>query len=142
MAKANNTAIEGREIKFRCWDGKTMMYQDDYEEASAHWNISSIFEYNDGATFMQYTGLKDKAGTEIYEGDIVSIEHRTQGSGKYTKYKQFNCPVEYYKAGFIVKWPEDYGAYRFRDGDNFTKSEVIGNIYQHPQLISNQSLTK
>lgn len=123
-----------REIKFRAWAfaSNTMFYPD--TDLGGELNNGSLTVIPN-TILMQYTGLKDKNSKEIYEGDILNLQHRTVGCGKNTKYKNFNCLVEYYKAGFIVSWPKDYGAYRFRDGDIFSKSEIIGNIYENPELL-------
>ena len=66
---------------------------------------------------MQYTGLKDKNGTEIFEGDIV--EEKVPGK-VYRKTE--------------VKWNRsDLGFYFYNSGTDFI--EVIGNIYENPDLI-------
>ena len=66
-----------REIKFRVWDsfGKEMIYIDDlywFEENYYHSNDS---HRRDDSELMQYTGLKDSKGTEIWEGDVVAVEN-------------------------------------------------------------------
>ena len=60
-----------REIKFRTWDGKKMMSELPayLEPHDVNETISSM--NSEGIVLMQYTGLKDKNGKEIYEGDIV-----------------------------------------------------------------------
>jgi len=86
-----------------------------------------------GKVFMQYTGLKDKHGKEIYEGDI--LEHR------YTLFK--NQPeivsvlvVSYRQDGFYALNPKDtdnspaLGKLRY-----CLNHEVIGNIYENPELL-------
>jgi len=71
---------------------------------------------------MQFTGLKDNNGKEIYEGDIVSIIINNVNKGKYE-----------------IKWNE-YKWYPFSEGIppiyTGTKLEVIGNIYENPDLLT------
>lgn len=76
----------GREIKFRAWDSsiKRMDYNpsmDFYPEMGTE--INGIFLYPRDYTFMQYTGLKDKNGKEIYESDYLGDLCVYWGSGKY-----------------------------------------------------------
>lgn len=79
------------------------------------WN-GTRFEV-DPETIGQFTGLTDKNGVKIFEGDICTFK---ACSNKYKK-----KVVEYYKYGFFVG---DYSV-----GDN---CEVIGNIYDNPELLS------
>ena len=81
-------------------------------------------------TVGQFTGLKDKNGKEVYEGDIVK-EQRRRFKDKY----------------FAVKWNNDIGSYIFEPLDKSLTSypcfnigtvkglEVIGNIYENPELL-------
>lgn len=72
---------------------------------------------------MQYTGLKDKNGKEIYEGDIVEV------IDKYAK-RVFTGEVSFIDASFVIK--NDYSTnYRWMDYD----VKVIGNIYENPELM-------
>lgn len=76
---------------------------------------------NPGWKIMQFTGLFDKNGTEIYEGDRIKVwEHHVYDEGV----------VAFYKGSFIV------GAYQCPVGE-FQNIEVIGNIYDNPELLTN-----
>ena len=140
-----------REIKFRAWDGKNMDYNpvcctDGPETTNLNSNIQSMCEdwhQPKYLTLMQYTGLKDKNGKEIYEGDLVEI---TQGKYKW-RYKivwdDYLCEVVAKTFWRNFYFDED-GNYIFKDtltdrgGANLSsvfKGEVIGNIYENPELL-------
>ena len=76
--------------------------------------------YEDEYILMQYTGLKDKNGNEIYEGDIL----------KYTDPDENNQPV---KSRRVVKWDEWKMLDELQNG--FSIVEVVGNIYENPELV-------
>ncbi|MEC5150883.1 YopX family protein [Cryobacterium sp. GrIS_2_6] len=109
-----------REIKFRAWDGETMRLLDQMYVGVGQIGFSYTHYVDLGdmdherTELMQYTGLKDKNGMEIYEGDI--LENRLG--------EQF--PVTF-----------TLGA--FRTNKNMTLGdfdcEVIGNIYESPELL-------
>ena len=124
-----------REIKFRAWDKKN-------KEWVKHFEISKdglvvVYELNaniiksrsrNDFTLMQYTGLKDKNGKEIYEGDIVECLF----------YNNLNIPIE--KVLSVIFKNGSFGVFDGKDfkvfGSDSTKSiEVIGNVYENPELI-------
>ena len=119
-----------REIKFRAWDriSKVMYFSGN--------SIKAIWEtlpkiYDDGNfVLMQYTGLHDKNGKEIYEGDIV--KDNTYGVGKIVWLNQM--------AGYDIDFGEKKLIEDMLDYDKVeeyfkTDTEIIGNIYENPELI-------
>lgn len=79
------------------------------------------------AKLMQYTGLKDKNGVEIYEGDIVRENGEFGEDDRYV--------VEYEFNGFWLKGRGD-NEFDFGNPDNM---EVIGNIWENPELLEAKS---
>jgi len=111
-----------REIKFRAWaHASKVMFKPDSNNDAFHFVEGWVYDLPN-TTFMQYTGLKDKNGKEIYEGDIVQWTEALGGS--------------------VVRMATLYeGDDRVRTGwvvsDCFVddKCEVIGNIYENPELL-------
>ena len=118
-----------REIKFRAWDNtsKKMIYDSSF--SSSHkimtWHGTV---YNNGKVqdyvMLQYTGLRDKNNVEIYEGDIWKRE-------------TFIARVGFGFSGWAL-WcmAESSGCYQYPSFySNAVTGEVIGNIYENPELI-------
>lgn len=124
-----------RPIKFRAWDTEDKkMCPDTRELGEDGFDATWVLHYKMyppyGTRFelMQFTGLTDKNGMEIWEGDIASIV--------YLNHPRLN------KTGEVV-WDADFATYRIK-GDNLTdwlgekgNYEVIGNIFENPELITN-----
>ena len=135
-----------RELKFRAWDGKNMQ-----QVESVRWAYIETIVTGEGTVYlpeklennfevelcngntlmtapngdmglMQYTGLTDKSGVEIYEGDIIQIY---QNSGN--KKAQVT----------VVEWDGRTCQYRgiYPTISNLCQHEVIGNVYENPELM-------
>ena len=92
------------------------------------------FCYYQDIELMQYTGLKDKNGVEIYEGDIVKIP---EGYGGDMLYKPFIGRIKYDAPEFYVNQQDNIiktGKWCGQEYD-WDKIEIIGNIYEHKNLL-------
>ena len=128
-----------REIKFRAWhkDLKKMFKIGQITLEKGTWNfepndrdfIGMSIPFQPSFVLMQYTGLHDKNGKEIYEGDIVKIKYRDEDIGK----------VIYEHNGFsidVTNMNKNYGRVSFVN--NFM--EVIGNIYDNQELLGGEKI--
>ncbi len=76
---------------------------------------------------LQYTGIKDITGKEVYEGDIITYESKGLG---FKGYIVSNGWEFYYKP--IGKFSKDYDHMSYPPGQNI---KIIGNIYENPELL-------
>ena len=122
-----------REIKFRVWDllAKRMVKA---HPASAMWALTQPDDFK----LMQYTGIKDLEGREIYEGDIMQTLYKIileDGSLVSAKAK-----VVFINAAFGIEWVAPCYAADFGHFDTFASRtnmvlSVAGNIYENPELL-------
>jgi uncharacterized phage protein (TIGR01671 family) len=128
-----------REIKFRAWNGNRMHYTDNQtitQFKNGRWVMlttdgsDSIYWAEEGREnnhLMQYTGLKDKNGKEIYEGDIIETETCT---GVHI----FTVKYDIEKTGYICPHVVD-DEYETYIGQLPNSIEIIGNIYENSELL-------
>lgn len=142
-----------REIKFRAWVkadsfNEGGMYTgfsfgdiySGYDEANTRCTDGKTWQEPkwSNATIMQYTGLKDKNGKEIYEGDIV-LDQWTHYDTKFKRHEvrfgQHETSRDYYAStayGWFIRGKGSLTS------DLAIQIEVIGNIYENPELLESE----
>ena len=120
--------------KFRAYDGGSLsrMYQpedvmvgngniwiNDEDFDAGEWIVNNDLE------LMQSTGLKDKNGQEIFEGDVVSIDT-----------DEFDLLFVKYEAG--IYWLMDGEECVEHLSDYYKYVSIVGNIYENPQLLERE----
>ena len=119
-----------REIKFRAWTGLIMLH-DGFAIMNGkvlHHNVGGLEFYGEYEyEIMQFTGLLDKNGKEIYEGDIINAN---------IYLNEQDCHDIYFQNGdFRIRWSMFRLSELLESSFNGRKVEVIGNIYENPELL-------
>lgn len=157
-----------REIKFRAWDinKKVFIPTERFSVTTSNFSYFAImiedwedyklgeFMYPVSQTLSQFTGLTDKNGTEIYEGDIVSVPYVTpMGQLTDVEDEDRRASVGFKNGSFVLVYPktdnvplikwckQKQGNYVPNYGnktviENTTIVTIIGNIYENPELLS------
>lgn len=127
-----------RKIKFRVWSSLREKWVTDYE--TFYYNpgdntvnqVFNSYQLNEDIIFQQYTGLKDKNGKEIYEGDIIQqLEFEDWGDdtgyilNRDVQFKTYDTAYGFYESGWY------FGSH----GRIKKDCEVIGNIFENPELL-------
>ena len=115
-----------REIKFRAFDTKVKQPMWDHEECLSllmlQGRVLNGTADDKGLLerfkIMQYTGLKDKNGKEMYEGDIL----------------EYSGPLKIYDKIKVVEWVDKSAFIGFLIARDI-EYEILGNIYENPELI-------
>lgn len=146
-SKTDTSNMAGKEdinrvIKFRAWDKakkkmiphiEGIMFEGilpaitltgrDYIHNSQDWDMLYSGEYE----LMQFTGLTDKKGNQIFEGDVVRVRGRKRKGDYITS-------VIYHKQGFTLKKNDTY----LNDDSCLIAATVIGNIFEDSELLLEQ----
>ncbi len=125
-----------REINFRAWDKNSKEWVEDFilDRLGSYYQTNKCEFWGDDRdlALMQWTGLKDKNGVEIYEGDIINLDNGLN-EGIYDVVEWNNEDQKYIPISGM-------GQNRTRDnelnewGHMFWK--IVGNIYENPELLS------
>lgn len=122
-----------REIKFRAWDddgGRMLTHE--------HENLAGdLLEaaMSGGMPIMQYTGLKDSKGREIYEGDIIHyINTKCHGWQLEETRNNFKGVVEWNDSDITFDVNSTINSIRLSEW-HYECCRVIGNIYENPELL-------
>ena len=126
-----------RKIKFRAWDKKKNKWLHSYDKLGGcsifgetiilgMWLSEIRIENLNEVEVMQFTGLLDKQGVEIYEGDIILWENSDS--------EKVKSKVVFYNGAFRMR-NMDFLLHDYMDSNVF---EVIGNIYENPELLENK----
>lgn len=132
--------MKQREIKFRVYDKVHKKMWSEFGNGSEETIVKgvnkTIMDYNNDHNWvlMQFTGVKDCSGNEIYEGDIlrdIYNPHLYVVKFGYCKSHYFTGFFADVNNGFIQSPLNNYS-----DSDKNSSVEIIGNIYENPELIT------
>ncbi len=125
-----------RDIKFRAWADKKMV-----DVLSIDFKLKDICVYRfhcdekyfvvydiNNVNLMQYTGIKDKNGVEIYEGDIVKLSRFNNWLNEVV-FDEENASFK------LISVDKQFASSYFSNFEDKSKLVVVGNIYENPELL-------
>jgi uncharacterized phage protein (TIGR01671 family) len=119
---------ENSRFKFRAWNASTKVMSEVFSIEDLAMFRHKGCDFN-GSAFMQCTGLHDKNGKEIYDGDILKYEATPYDCGGITS-------IEWSAPNFISTDGKSLFPFGTKRAEkSISAAEIIGNIYQNPGLI-------
>ena len=142
-----------RIIKFRAWSKENEEYIEDVIGGGAEWLKNNFYDYTalaeifagDEFVVEQYTGLKDKYGKEIYEGDIVALLY---GYIPVEPYEKEQIKIDHAQKA-VISYDDGKAAFRYTIISQHNKNcqfkhqtnksmAVIGNIHENKELLGGE----
>ncbi len=129
-----------REVKFRCWHKGLNKWVYGFLTRNKNGvyfieNADSSYGIADDESVGQYTGLKDKHGMEIYEGDIVEYnDFNSLRTGGHAEDKIIVGKVAF-SCGMWMVEAKNCGHDLYEGLVNDEELEIIGNVYEHQELL-------
>lgn len=129
--------------KFRCWfkdSGTQAAHMVEWDKLKEFVGLGRLFDDSKKSTLftlMQSTGLKDKNGVEIFEGDVVKVSDGGNEEDSYTSVVK-NYADEGYPAFDIEapsSWYYESNVLSTIMGGDYETIEVIGNVWENPNLL-------
>lgn len=120
-----------REIKFRVWDGEKMVYDWFAIERTTIGTLVPFQRSTVAREIMQFTGLLDRNGKEIYEGDILTGFYPDFGVVKFGTHETSTDECNDRAYGWFIETPSKYTYSIIIQND----MEVIGNVFENPELL-------